>query len=314
MALPSGPLVSVVTPVHNGERYLAACIESILGQTYPHWEYVIVNNVSSDRSLELARAYAERDGRVRVSDNAQLLPAVDNWNHALRQLSPESRYCKVVHADDWLFPDCLTQMVALAEAHPRVGLVSAYRLEEDTVSLDGLPYGSSCLAGREIARRSLLTGRDNACLDILQQWDFGFVHQVLTFTRRHNESRTTETVGVGARRLARLRRLLAYGPHYLEAGEYQARLRQMVAHHYRVLAHHLFELHDGAFWRYQASEMARMGLPLSWPRLAAAAAVELTDLRQAIRHVRLGLARRHRGRPPSRGDLQASRQQEPTRP
>ena len=54
------PLVSVVTPVYNGETYLAACIESVLSQSYSNWEYVIVNNCSTDRTLDIASDYAAR--------------------------------------------------------------------------------------------------------------------------------------------------------------------------------------------------------------------------------------------------------------
>ena len=48
------PLVSVVTPVYNGEAFLAKCIDSVLAQTYRNFEYLIVNNCSTDRSLEIA--------------------------------------------------------------------------------------------------------------------------------------------------------------------------------------------------------------------------------------------------------------------
>lgn len=54
------PLVSILTPVYNGEEYLAECIESVLGQTYQNWEYCIVNNCSTDRTLEIANGYAKR--------------------------------------------------------------------------------------------------------------------------------------------------------------------------------------------------------------------------------------------------------------
>src|SRR5207248_10077737 len=118
------------------------------------------------------------------------------------------RYCKVVHADDWLFSDCLRQMVDLAEANPSVGLVSAYRLDEDRVGLDGLAPTQNVVTGQEICRRSLLGDDDffgspssvllcseivrardpfyaaatpdtdtAACFEILRDWDFGFVHQ-----------------------------------------------------------------------------------------------------------------------------------------
>ena len=48
------PFVSVLTPVYNGEDFLAECIESVLSQTHGNFEYIIVNNRSTDRSLEIA--------------------------------------------------------------------------------------------------------------------------------------------------------------------------------------------------------------------------------------------------------------------
>ncbi len=67
------PLVSVVTPVHNGEAFLAECIESVLAQSYDRWEYTIVNNCSTDRSLEVAERYAQKDSRVRVISTERVL-------------------------------------------------------------------------------------------------------------------------------------------------------------------------------------------------------------------------------------------------
>jgi glycosyltransferase involved in cell wall biosynthesis len=60
------PEVSVVTPVKNGERYLAEAIESVLGQTLANWEYVIVDGGSHDDSLSIARKYEQRDDRIAV--------------------------------------------------------------------------------------------------------------------------------------------------------------------------------------------------------------------------------------------------------
>jgi glycosyltransferase involved in cell wall biosynthesis len=58
--------VSVLMPVYNGERYLAQAIESILGQTHRHFEFVIVNDGSTDRTEEILDRYAARDSRIRV--------------------------------------------------------------------------------------------------------------------------------------------------------------------------------------------------------------------------------------------------------
>src|ERR671926_420562 len=98
MELQTQPLVRVVTPVYNGERYLAEAIESVLSQTYQHWEYIIVNNRSTDRSLEIARRYVQQDTRIRLHTNPEFLGMLQNGNNALRQISPESKYGKVLHA------------------------------------------------------------------------------------------------------------------------------------------------------------------------------------------------------------------------
>ena len=66
------PLVSVLTPVYNGEAYVRECIESVIAQTYTNWEYIIVNNCSRDRTLELASEYT-RDPRIRVETNPSFL-------------------------------------------------------------------------------------------------------------------------------------------------------------------------------------------------------------------------------------------------
>src|SRR6267143_2203091 len=134
------PLVSIVTPVYNEEAHLRECIESVLAQTYPNWDYAIANNCSTDRTLEIAQEYAARDSRIRVHDNATFVDVIGNYNIAFRQISSQSKYCKVVAADDWLYPDCLEKMVALAEQHPSVAMVSALGLEGTNVAQFALPY------------------------------------------------------------------------------------------------------------------------------------------------------------------------------
>jgi glycosyltransferase involved in cell wall biosynthesis len=294
-----------------------------LAQTYSNWEYVFVNNRSTDRTLEIAEAYARRERRLRVITNEQFLPQFANWNAALRQLSPASVYCKVLHADDWLFPDCLEKMVAVADAHPSVGIVSAYRLEETRVSNIGLPYPSPVTPGREVARRSLLGeyyvfgspsslllrsslvrahdpfyeenilhADTDACYRLLRECDFGFVHQVLTFTRRHNESLTSQTQRLGTSAIAEIRCLLRYGPQFLSRAEFEQLARARRDGYERTLARSLFELRDPEYWRYQLRELAALGWPMSRWRLLRAALIELADFREFTRRLRAGLARR----------------------
>ena len=128
MQTDASPLVSVLTPVYNGEPFLRECIESVLSQSYDNWEYIILNNASTDCSLEVANKYARREKRLRVYSNDSLLPIIENHNNAFRTINPRSKYCKVVSADDVILPDCLMRMVALAEAYPQVGVVGSYQL------------------------------------------------------------------------------------------------------------------------------------------------------------------------------------------
>jgi glycosyltransferase involved in cell wall biosynthesis len=306
MMLQSEPLVSVVTPVYNTEKYLAECIESVLAQTYQNWEYIIVNNCSTDRSGEIAAQYARRDPRIRVCNNQEFLALMPNWNHALRQISPESRHVKIVHADDWLFPECLAQMVAVAEANPTVGIVGAYRLEENKVTSDGLPYPSTVVDGRDICRRFFLDGLyffgsptsllirsdlvrrrpafyneanihadQEVCFELLQNSDFGFVHQVLTFTRRHNEAATAFTRRFSTMMIGNLIVLKKYSRIYLNDEEYKFISRYFMETHYRFLGQQVFELREKAFWTYQQTEFSKLGYSFNRARVISAALRQL---------------------------------------
>ena len=159
---PVEPLVSVLTPVFNGEAYLRECIESVLRQSYRNWEYVIVDNCSRDGTLAIAREYAAQDSRIRIHSNASHVRVIENHNIAFRQMAPQSAYCKVIAADDWLFPECIERMVGLADAHPSVAIVGAYGLYSDArlgVAWVGLPYSSQIVpGGREACRLRLIDG------------------------------------------------------------------------------------------------------------------------------------------------------------
>ena len=289
------PFVSVVTPVYNTEKYLSTCIESVLAQTYRNFEYVIVDNKSTDASLEIARKYADKDPRIRVHENTDFLSVMPNWNNALRQISSDSKYCKVVHADDWIFPECLTRMVEVAEEHPTVGLVSAYRLAESQVDLDRLPYPTPFIPGRELGRRLLLESYcplfgtptsvllrsdlvrkreafyneqnihadSEACYETLLESDFGFVHQVLTFTRRHNDSMTSLLNRYRTHRAGRLLCLLKFGPRFLEPEEYKRRLRTHVDSYHRFLVEGVFGGKKRDFWKYHKNVFKEQGVKYS---------------------------------------------------
>ncbi len=125
---PSIPLVSVVMPVYDGERFLAEAIESVLGQSYGHLELVLVDDGSSDRSWEIAREYASRDARVRPFRNERNLGIVQTRNRAFAEADPGSEYFAVMDGDDVCMPDRIERQVAFLQAHPEHAIVGGNTL------------------------------------------------------------------------------------------------------------------------------------------------------------------------------------------
>jgi glycosyltransferase involved in cell wall biosynthesis len=147
------PLVSVVTPVRNGAAHLAECAGSVRSQTYQNWEYVIVDNQSTDRTPEIAKSLAKADSRIRYVRHEQPVGVVKSYNRAFDAASEQSTYCKVIGVDDLIYPPCLEQMVELAE-ETGVDLVGAYRLHEQKVDLMDLT--ETVTEGHRVIRGGLL--------------------------------------------------------------------------------------------------------------------------------------------------------------
>jgi glycosyltransferase involved in cell wall biosynthesis len=300
--VPQKPLVSIVTPVHNGEAHLRECVESVLAQTYEHWDYTIVNNCSTDRTVEIAQEYVANDPRIRVWNSDIFVPVEASYNNAFRQISTESKYCKVVAADDWLAPECIEKMVGLAEQNPTVGIVGAYGLTDAKVEWQGLPSSISIVNGRELCRARLLGGPylfgtatsllfrsdivrsrhaffneanlhcdSEACLDVLERHDFGFVHQVLTFQGVRPDSLTSFSMRMQTYLPWVLLELVKYGPKYLSSEEMESRIDQHLKRYYRYLGEQVYHRRGRDFWNYHREQLAAQGYRLSPARLSAAA-------------------------------------------
>lgn len=305
----AAPLVSVVTPFYNTADYLAECIESVLRQSYANWEYLLVNNRSTDGSVQIAERYASLDPRIRLHTNDTFLGQVENYNRALSLASTRSKYCKLVEADNWLYPECLERMVEVAERHPEVGLVSAYYLKGAVVAGGADRPGAELYPGREVCREKLLagsfyTGSPTAVMyradivrsrqpfyplgrmhedrdvvyEILEHHALGFVPQILCYQRTGNPSilTTARTFDPGV--LDRLLEIELYADRFLTLEEARQVRRNARTRYFEFMGLSVLRLRERAFWQFHFRGLRSIGWKPPYLKIAAAALWQTAEL------------------------------------
>jgi glycosyltransferase involved in cell wall biosynthesis len=296
-------LVSILTPVFNGETYLRPCVESVLKQTHQDWEYIIVDNCSKDATPDIVREYARQDKRIRIVTNTSFAGIIENHNVAFSQISPKADYCKVVQADDWIYPECVEKFVKLCEENPTITLATAYRLDDAQVGLKGLPESTSVFSGREIVRSFFFDERRDifgsptsyflraepvrahppffnpynmyadveACIKILREGDFGFIHEVLTFTRRPRDAQTPRSHYLRVTYPSYLWIMKNHGQAFLNEEEKNGLVHKHLRAYYQVMARDLINLRrNWEYWRYHIRSLREIGHPFNPVRLLAA--------------------------------------------
>ena len=93
------PVVSIITPTYNHEGYIAQCIESVLSQTYPHWEQIIIDDGSSDRTGDIASQYKDERIKYIRQNNRGIWRLGELYNEALRLAKGE--YIAILEGDDF---------------------------------------------------------------------------------------------------------------------------------------------------------------------------------------------------------------------
>ncbi|HEY9696913.1 MAG TPA: glycosyltransferase family A protein [Trichocoleus sp.] len=130
-------LVSVVIPAYNGDRFIAETIESVLQQTYPHWELIVIDDGSTDQTQQIVQAYCDRyptQIRYYYQQNQGVASA---RTQGIKQAQGE--YIALLDQDDLLLPEKLSLQVACFESDPAIGMVhSGWRL----INAQGDPLGA----------------------------------------------------------------------------------------------------------------------------------------------------------------------------
>ncbi len=105
--------ITVCTQAYNAENYIAQCVESVLNQTYSDFQYIVIDNGSTDRTGEIIQQYAANDARIEFIQYEK--NGYCRWYDAICEGNNRGDYATTLDADDWLEPDYLERLVSLAE-------------------------------------------------------------------------------------------------------------------------------------------------------------------------------------------------------
>jgi glycosyltransferase involved in cell wall biosynthesis len=155
------PLVSVCIPAYNSAPHIGETVASVLAQTLTDLELVVVDDGSTDGTVEVVRGFD--DPRLRLEVNPSNLGPNGNWNRALA--STTGRYVKLVCGDDVLDADCLERQVAQLESHPEAMMAAGRRRivgEDGEVILAarglGGGIGTGLVSGADAMRAAVRSG------------------------------------------------------------------------------------------------------------------------------------------------------------
>lgn len=112
-------LVSIVAPVYNGALYVARFIECLVNQTYKNWQLILVDDGSTDDTVDIISDYASRDGRIILVPRARE-PKCANTCRNIGLEKAKGQYIVVFDSDDVVAPFCLKQRVEYMESHPEI--------------------------------------------------------------------------------------------------------------------------------------------------------------------------------------------------
>lgn len=146
--------ISIGIPFYNAEKYLVDTIKSVIAQTYPYWELILVDDGSTDNSLQIAERMASRDNRIRVISDGlnKKLPA------RLNQIIKEAKYNYIARmdADDLIHSERLEKQILFLRNNPQFDLVSTSLL---SIKNDGTVIGARTCFPKTVTKRDALLGK-----------------------------------------------------------------------------------------------------------------------------------------------------------
>ena len=154
-------LVSVITPLYNGARYVMGTISSVQSQTYENWEMIIVDDCSTDDSQEIVLKLAAQDSRIKYYKNEKNLGAADTRNRAISLA--QGRYIAFLDSDDLWKPEKLERQLARMEETQTAFSYTAC----EVIDTDGKTTGKERYVPESVSYKRLLKGNVIPCLTVV---------------------------------------------------------------------------------------------------------------------------------------------------
>ena len=133
----SKPTISIVTPVYNAEEFLSETIESVINQTYDSFEYLLIDDCSTDNSAALIQEYAEEDPRIKYIRLAKNSGAAVARNTGIE--NAEGRYIAFIDSDDVWYPEKLTKQLAFMNKNNEAFTYTKYEHMTEDGEVQGTP-------------------------------------------------------------------------------------------------------------------------------------------------------------------------------
>jgi glycosyltransferase involved in cell wall biosynthesis len=135
------PIVSILTLTYNHEKFIAECIQSVQNQSFTDWELLIVDDGSTDKTVEIIQEFYKIDSRIKIfsRENIGVFRMKENYNFALSHA--KGKYIAILDGDDIWLPEKLSLQIPLLESHQNAVIIfgQSYRSNEnmsENLSLD----------------------------------------------------------------------------------------------------------------------------------------------------------------------------------
>ncbi|TDQ32768.1 glycosyltransferase family 2 protein [Zeaxanthinibacter enoshimensis] len=159
-------MVSVITPVHNSEKFIRQCVESVQNQFYKEWEHILVDDCSEDRSVEIIQEYARKDQRIRLIQLDQNSGAGVARNKGIAEA--KGSYIAFLDSDDQWYPEKLEKQITFMQNNKYHFSFTSY----DTIDEKGNKLGQLFKARQRVTYNTALFKNPIGCLTAMYDVNF----------------------------------------------------------------------------------------------------------------------------------------------